>query len=71
MIRMFLCIYSGKKILFDISVSTEFLSTQMRTFLANLFQNSLCKSHARRLIILFGHFSQNRNILTIEFTLKT
>ena len=37
-----------KKLLFDINGSTEFLSTQMRTFLANLFQNSLCKSHARR-----------------------
>ena len=37
-----------KEILFDINGSTEFLSTQMRTFFANLFQNSLCKSHARR-----------------------
>ena len=35
-----------KKLLFDINGSTEFLSTQMRTFLANLFQDSLCKSHA-------------------------
>ena len=30
-----------KKLLFDINGSTEFLSTQMRTFLANFFQNSL------------------------------
>ena len=36
-----------KKILFDINGLTEFLSTQMPTFLANLFQNNLCKSHAR------------------------
>ena len=36
-----------KKLLFDINDLTEFLSTQMRTFLANLFQNNLCKSHAR------------------------
>ena len=36
-----------KKLLFDINGSTEVLSRQMRTFLANLFQNSLCKSHAR------------------------
>ena len=36
-----------KKILFHINGSTEFLSTHMRTFLANLFQNSLSKSHAR------------------------
>ena len=43
-----------KKLLFDISGSTDFLSTQMRTFLANLFQNSLCKSHARRSIIILG-----------------
>ena len=37
-----------KKLLFDINGSTEFLSIQMRPFLANLFQNKLCKSHARR-----------------------
>ena len=37
-----------KKLLFDINGSTEVLRRQMRTFLANLFQNSLCKSHARR-----------------------
>ena len=37
-----------KKLLFDINSSTEFLITQMRTFLANLFQNSLWKSYARR-----------------------
>ena len=30
------------------SVSTEFLSTQMRTSLANLFQPSLWKCHGRR-----------------------
>ena len=30
-----------KKLLFDINKSTEFLGTQMRTFLANLVQNSL------------------------------
>ena len=35
-----------KKLLFDINGLTEFLSTQMRTFLANLFQDNLCKSHA-------------------------
>ena len=28
--------------------STEFLSTQMRTSLANLFQHSMWKCHARR-----------------------
>ena len=33
------------KLLFDINDSAEFLSTQVRTFLA-LLQNSLC--HARR-----------------------
>ena len=37
-----------KKLLFDINGSTEFLSTQMRAFLANLFQNSLWNCHARR-----------------------
>ena len=37
-----------KKILFDKNGSTEFLSTQIRTFLANLFQKNLCKSHGRR-----------------------
>ena len=37
-----------KKLLFDINGLTEFLSTQMRTFLANLFQNSLWNCHARR-----------------------
>ena len=37
-----------KNLLFDINGSKEFLSTQMRTFLANLVQNSVCKSHARR-----------------------
>ena len=36
-----------KKLLFDINGLTEFLSTQMRTFLANLFENNLCKSHVR------------------------
>ena len=36
-----------KKILFDINGSTELLSTQTHTFLANLFQKNLCKSHAR------------------------
>ena len=43
-----------KKLLFDIKGLTEFLSTQMRTFVANLFQNRLCKSHARREIIILG-----------------
>ena len=37
-----------KKLLFDINGLTEFLSTQMHAFLANLFQKNLCKSHARR-----------------------
>ena len=37
-----------KKLLFDINGSTEFLSTQMRTFLADFFQNSLWNCHARR-----------------------
>ena len=36
-----------KNLFFDTNGSIEFLSTQMRTFLANLFQNILCKSHAR------------------------
>ena len=37
-----------RKILFDINGSTEFLSTQMCTSLANLFQTNLWKCHARR-----------------------
>ena len=37
-----------KKLIFDINNSTEFLSAQMRTFLANLFQSSLSICHARR-----------------------
>ena len=37
-----------KKLIFDTTGSTEFLSTQMRTFLANLFQNSLWNCDARR-----------------------
>ena len=37
-----------KNLFFDINGSTEILSTQMRTFLANLFQKSLCKCHAQR-----------------------
>ena len=45
--RVFVYLFR-KKLLFDINDSTEFLSTQMHTFLANLFQNGLCKSHARR-----------------------
>ena len=36
-----------KKLIFDTNDSTEFLSTQMRSFLANLFQNSLPKCHGR------------------------
>ena len=43
-----LCAFIQEKLFFDINGSTEFLCTQMRTFLANLFENSLCKSHARR-----------------------
>ena len=30
-----------EKLLFDINVSTDFLSTQMLTFLANFFQGNL------------------------------
>ena len=37
-----------KKLLFDINGLTEFLSTQMLTFLANFFQDNPCKSHARK-----------------------
>ena len=37
-----------KRLLFDINGSTEYLSIQMRTFVANLFQNNRCKSHTRR-----------------------
>ena len=36
-----------KKLRFDINGSVEFLSTQMRRFLANLVQNSLWNCHAR------------------------
>ena len=43
-----------KKLLFEINDSTEFLSTHLRTFLANLFQNNLHKSHARRSVIILG-----------------
>ena len=43
-----LCAFIQEKILFDINGSTEFLSTQMRTFFANLFQKSLWNCHARR-----------------------
>ena len=43
-----------KNLLFDINCSSNVLNTQMRTFLANLFQNILCKSHARILILIFG-----------------
>ena len=32
-----------KRLLFDTNDPTEVLGIQMRTFLANLFQNSLCK----------------------------
>ena len=38
----------SKSLFFNINCSTEFLSTQMHTFLANLSQNILWKSHARR-----------------------
>ena len=34
-----------KNLFFDINSSTEFLSTQMHKFLANLFRNSLWNSH--------------------------
>ena len=37
-----------ENLLFDTNGSTEFLSKQKRTFLANLFQNCLGKSHVRR-----------------------
>ena len=37
-----------KNLLLDINGLTEILSTQMGTFLANLFQKSLCKCHAQR-----------------------
>ena len=43
-----------KKLLFDINDSIEILSTQMRTFLADLFQNSLWGCHAIRKVIIFG-----------------
>ena len=42
-----------KSLFFDINGSTEILSTQMRSFLANLFQNSIWKSRTRRYIIIF------------------
>ena len=42
-----------KSLFFDINDSTEILSTQMRSFFANLFQNSIWKSRARRYIIIF------------------
>ena len=40
--------FKKKKIRFDINGSTEFLSTQMRTSLANLLQTSMWKCHARK-----------------------
>ena len=48
------CTFIQEKIIFDINDSIEILSTQMRTFSANLFQNSLWKCHARRKVIIFG-----------------
>ena len=42
-ISLFLSINSRKKKIFNINHLTEFLSTQMGTFLTNLFQCSLCK----------------------------
>ena len=37
-----------KKMFFDINGTTQFLSTQMHTFLSNSLQNSMWKRHARR-----------------------
>ena len=64
-----------KDLLFEMNGSTELLRTQMGTFLSNLFENSMCKSDARRSIIILGLklviFPKNQNILNIEFILKT
>ena len=43
-----------KKLLFDKNDATEILSTQVRTFLANLLQTKRWKCHARRKTIIFG-----------------
>ena len=55
-----------KNLIFEINSSADFLITQIGTFLANLFQSSLCKSHSRRLLIFIevkiGHFPQNPSI---------